>query len=58
MARFEFPVAQPVVRNGQAVVELVHNGEVVGEINFTKIMANWFDTLGVIKRQRRLTVVP
>jgi len=59
-SRFQLPVVQPAVRDGQAVVEFVHNGEVVGEINFTKIVANWFDALGFIKKPRsqHLTLVP
>ncbi len=59
MQGFEFPQVHPVIRDGQSVVELRQNGEVVGEVNFTKIVANWFDGLGIIKkRPSHLKVVP
>jgi hypothetical protein len=52
------PHAAPVVRaNGDSVLELTQNGELVGEVNFTKIIANWFDALGIIKKPRHLTTV-
>ena len=54
----QLPDVVPVLRpNGESVVELRQNGEVVGEINFTKIFANWFEALGIIEKPRHLKVV-
>lgn len=50
----KFPDVRPVIRNGESVVELVHDGEAVVNINFTKIMTNVFDALGIIKKPRQL----
>lgn len=44
--KLPLPSPQPVLReNGDAVVELRQDGELVGELNFTKIIANWFSIL-------------
>lgn len=48
-----FPQVQPVVREtGEAVVELRQDGELVGEINFTKIFTGWGRRLGLIGRPK------
>lgn len=40
------PSPRPALRkNGDAVVELVQDGQVVGELNFTKILTNWWTIL-------------
>lgn len=57
MSEFKTPDVRPVIRNGESVVELVQDGEVIGTLNFTKIMANLFDAFGIIKKPRYLTVV-
>ena len=37
-----FPEVRTVLRpTGEAVVELRQNGEVVGELNFSKLLTNW-----------------
>lgn len=58
MSEFKMPEVRPVIRDNESVVELVQDGEVVGTLNFTKIMSNFFDALGLIKKPRHLTVVP
>jgi hypothetical protein len=41
------PVPTPVIReNGDAVVEMRQDGQLVGELNFSAILGNWFDKLG------------
>lgn len=57
MRELKLPQAHPVLRNGEAVVELRQEGVLVGEVNFTKIMTNWLETLGVLKKPK-LTSVP
>lgn len=54
----QLPEVAPVLRpNGEAVVELRQNGEVIGELNFTKLFTYWFEQLGLIKPERHLKVV-
>jgi len=51
------PEVQPVVREtGEAVVELRQNGQLVGEINFTKILTTWAQQLGLISRPKLKSV--
>jgi hypothetical protein len=41
--KLPLPSPRPALReNGDAVVELVQDGQVVGELNFTKIITNWW----------------
>jgi hypothetical protein len=48
-----FPEVQPRVRDdGHAVVELVQDGELVGEIDFTKIMTGIFKGLGLLPKPK------
>jgi len=45
--KLDLPQAIPTVdRNGDIAIEFVHRGEVVGSLNATKIMSNWFARLG------------
>lgn len=47
------PEVTPRVReDGHAVVELVQDGELVGEIDFTKIMTKLFQGLGIIPKPK------
>ena len=47
------PEPTPVVRpNGDSVVELRQNGQLVGELNFTRVMSNLFEGLFGIKVER------
>lgn len=51
------PEVMPVVREtGEAVVELRQNGQLVGEINFTKILTTWAQQLGMISRPKLKSV--
>ena len=51
------PEVMPVVREtGEAVVELRQNGQLVGEINFTKILTTWAQQLGLIGRPKLKSV--
>lgn len=46
------PEVTPRVReDGHAVVELVQDGELVGEIDFTKIMTNIFKGVGLLQEK-------
>jgi len=40
--------------NGEAVVELRQDGELVGEINFSKIFSQWLRVLGIGKPAKHL----
>ena len=52
------PNACPVIReNGDAVVELRQDGNLVGEINFSAIIGNWFDKLGWTNHRPKLKSV-
>lgn len=54
----QLPEVRPVLRaNREAVVELRQNGEVVGEINFTKLFTGWFTQLGLIEPQTKLKII-
>lgn len=55
--RLPLPEPMPVVReNGDAVVELRQDGELVGEVNFSKILGNWFSRLGMGKSRHLKSV--
>jgi len=43
--------------NGEAVMELRQDGELVGEINFSKIFTNWMRVLGIGKPANHLKSV-
>lgn len=54
MADLRLPTPRPVVRpNGDSVLELVQDGQLVGELNFSRMVENWFDALGIIKKPAR-----
>jgi hypothetical protein len=53
------PKPAPVIReNGDAVVELRQDGELVGEVNFSAILGQWFDKMGWTNNRRKLSSVP
>lgn len=53
-----WPEPVPVVRdNGDAVVELRQNGDLVGEVNFSKIVGQWLSVLGIGRPARHLKSV-
>lgn len=52
------PAPCPVLReNGDAVVELRQDGQLVGEVNFTAIIGGWFDKLGWTNKRSHLTSI-
>lgn len=52
------PAPTPVIReNGDAVVELRQDGLLVGEVNFTAIIGNWFEKLGWTNKRSHLTSI-
>jgi len=55
--QFALPEPVPLVRDGEAVVELRQNGELVGEINFSKIFTQWFSQIGIGRKQSHLKSV-
>ncbi len=51
--KLPFPEVTPRVReNGEAVVELVQDGHLVGEINFTKILTGVARAFGWLERPK------
>jgi hypothetical protein len=54
---FQMPEPRPAVRNGDAVVEFTHNGEVVGEFNFSKVIRSWWSALKNQRQEKALEVV-
>lgn len=53
-----WPEPQAVVRdNGDAVVELRQDGELVGEVNFSKIIGQWLGVLGIGRKASHLKSV-
>ena len=40
----KMPEPKPVLRDGDALLEFHHEGEVVGEFNFSKIVRSWWKT--------------
>jgi hypothetical protein len=56
--QLHWPEPAAVVRdNGDAVVELRQNGDLVGEINFSKIVGQWLGALGIGVNNRHLKSV-
>jgi hypothetical protein len=45
--KLDLPQAVPTVRpNGDVVLEVTHYGQVVGGLNITQVLTNWFARLG------------
>lgn len=42
--QFKMPEPKAVLRNGDALLEMHHDGEVVGEFNFSKVLRKWWNT--------------
>jgi hypothetical protein len=43
----ELPQAVPTIKqNGDVVLEVTHHGRVVGGLNVTQVLSNWFEQLG------------
>jgi hypothetical protein len=42
--QFKMPEPKAVLRNGDALLEMHHEGEVVGEFNFSKVLRKWWKT--------------
>ncbi len=55
--QFAMPEPRPAVRDGEAVVEFTHNGEVVGEFNISKVIKNWWSEFKDRREQKGLEVV-
>lgn len=54
---FTLPEPKPVIRNGESLLQLTHGGEVVGEINFSKILKNWWGEL-TGQSKKHLELIP
>jgi hypothetical protein len=54
-----FPMPEPraTVRDGDALVEFTHGGEVVGSFNFSKVIRNWWTALKHPGKERSIEVV-
>jgi hypothetical protein len=48
--KLNLPIVAPAIRDGEAVVEIRHDGALIGEINFSKVFRRWFEQLGWLKR--------
>jgi hypothetical protein len=45
--RLDLPHAVPTIKpNGDVVLEITHYGQVVGGLNVTQVLGNWFQRLG------------
>lgn len=45
--KLDLPQAVPTIKpNGDVVLEVTHYGQVVGGLNVTQVLSNWFTKLG------------
>lgn len=45
--KLDLPQAIPTIKpNGDVVLEVTHYGQVVGGLNVTQVLGNWFERLG------------
>mgnify|MGYP001461181311 CR=1 FL=1 len=45
--KLELPQAVPTIKpNGDVVLEVTHYGNVVGGLNVTQVLGNWFQRMG------------
>lgn len=48
--KLDLPQAVPAIRpNGDVVLEVTHYGQVVGGLNVTQVLSNWFERMGWIQ---------
>ena len=55
---FPMPEPRPAVRNGEALVEFVQDGEVVGEFNFSRVLKGWWSRLQGTRNEDKRIEVP
>jgi hypothetical protein len=45
--KLDLPQASPTIKpNGDVVIEVTHYGQVVGGLNVTQVLSNWFQHMG------------
>jgi hypothetical protein len=45
--KLDLPQATPTIKpNGDVVLEVTHYGQVVGGLNVTQVLSNWFQRMG------------
>lgn len=56
MSKEQYPMPEPraAVRNGDALVEFTHGGEVVGEFNFSKVLRGWWTSFKADQAKKQL----
>jgi hypothetical protein len=56
MSKEQYPMPEPraAVRNGDALVEFTHGGEVVGEFNFSKVLRGWWGSFKADQAKKQL----
>jgi hypothetical protein len=48
--KLDLPQAVPTIKpNGDVVLEVTHYGQVVGGLNVTQLLGNWFERLGWLR---------
>lgn len=48
--KLDLPQAVPTIKpNGDVVLEVTHYGQVVGGLNVTQVLSNWFERMGWIQ---------
>ena len=55
--QFPMPEPRPAVRNGDAVLEFTHQGEVIGQFNFSKVLRSWWNSFKASQEQKQLEAV-
>ena len=56
--QFPMPEPRPAVRNGEAFLEFVHDGQVVGQFNFSKVLKSWWNTFQSQQDKGHLELIP
>jgi len=51
------PEPRAAVRDGDALLEFTHEGEVVGEFNFSKVLRSWWGSFKADQEKKSLEVV-
>lgn len=55
---YAMPEPRAAVRDGDALLEFTHEGEVVGEFNFSKVLRSWWGSFKATQAKKQLEVVP
>jgi len=57
--KLDLPQATPTIKpNGDVVLEVTHYGQVVGGLNVTQVLSNWFQRMGWLQSPATPVVAP